>query len=95
MIRVFIENLLLFLLPTLIYVAYAMLTRPAADENEPATDRARRAFDDAPLVWLFGAGALMILVTLIAFGSTDGGKPGQVYKPASVRDGKVDPGHFE
>ena len=46
MIRIVIENILLFLLPTIVYVAYVYMTR---DEKPGAT----RVLDDAPLVWLF------------------------------------------
>lgn len=88
MIRVVAENILLFLLPTIVYVAYIYMTR----EDKPA---ALRVLDDAPLVWLFVAGAAVVLITLISFGSVTGGKPGQVYTPPSFKDGKIEPGHIE
>jgi RsiW-degrading membrane proteinase PrsW (M82 family) len=88
MIRIVAENILLFLLPTIIYVAYVYLTR----EEKP---EALRVLDDAPLVWLFFAGAAVVLITLLTFGSVTGGKPGQVYTPPSFKDGKIQPGHIE
>lgn len=89
MIRVVIENILLFLLPTLIYFAYVYLVRaPATDQNgNPANP-----VDDAPLMWLFVAGACLVIATLIAFSSTTGGKPGEAYEPPSVKDGHVEDG---
>jgi hypothetical protein len=88
MIRVVIENILLFLLPTLLYVGYVYLTR------EPGRGGAR-ALDEAPLIWLFVAGALLVIVTLVAFGSTSGGRPGQQYVPPVMKDGKIVPGHID
>lgn len=86
--RIVIENILLFLLPTAIYIAYIYLTR----EEKP---EAKRVLDDAPLLWLFVIGAILVIVTLITFGSTSGGKPGQVYVPPTVKDGRIEPGHLE
>jgi len=91
MIRVFIENLILFLLPALVYVAWVMMTRPSSDDDADTTGgRAWKVIDDAPLLWLFGAGATLILLTLIAFGTSNGGKPGQVYHPSTMKDGKIE-----
>ena len=88
MIRIVAENIFLFLLPTIVYIAYVYMTR----DEKPG---AMRLLDDAPLVWLFLAGGLIVLGTLIAFGSVTGGKPGQVYTPPSFKDGKIQPGHIE
>lgn len=54
MIRIVIEYVLLFLLPTLIYLAFVFLTRQEASGTV-------KTLDDAPLIWLFAAGALLIL----------------------------------
>jgi Family of unknown function (DUF6111) len=88
MIRIVIENILLFLLPTVIYVAYVYMTR---DEKPGAS----RVLDDAPLIWLFVAGAVLMLVTLITFGSMTGGNPGQKYTPPILKDGRIEPGHVD
>ncbi len=88
MIRIVIENILLFLLPTIIYVAYVYMTR---DEKAGATG----VLDDAPLIWLFVAGALLMLVTLVTFGSMSGGKPGEHYTPPAFKDGHIEPGHVD
>ena len=50
MTRVVLENVMLFLLPTLLYVGYVYLTR------EPGRG-ATRVMDEAPLIWLFIAGS--------------------------------------
>lgn len=70
MIRIVAENILLFLLPTVIYIAYVYMTR----EEKPG---ATRVLDDAPLIWLFVAGAALVIATLVIFGSISGGKPGR------------------
>ena len=88
MIRIVAENILLFLLPTIIYVAYVYMTR---EEKQGAM----RVLDDAPLIWLFVAGAALVVITLVSFGSVTGGKPGQVYTPPSFKDGRIEPGHIE
>ncbi len=62
MIRIVAENILLFLLPTIVYIAYVYLTR----EERPG---AAHVLDDAPLIWLFIAGAVLVVVTLASFGS--------------------------
>lgn len=97
MIRIVIENLLLFLLPTFLYLAYAILTRedPAPDAGSRSGTAARRAFDDAPLLYLFGAGALLVVVVLVFFGSNTGSSPDRAYVPPSMKDGRIEPGRFD
>jgi hypothetical protein len=90
MIRVIIENVLLFLAPALIYFAYVWLMR-----REDTEGRQQALFDDAPVLWLLLAGAVLVLVTLVAFGSFGGGKPGDAYVPPVVKDGRIVPGHLE
>jgi hypothetical protein len=86
MIRVVIENILLFLLPTLVYVAYVLLTRTSASS-------AGAVISDAPLIWLFIAGALLVGATLVYYASiTPGGSPGAVYTPPHMKDGQIEPG---
>lgn len=88
MIRIVIENILLFLAPTLAYLLFVLVTRPDARSGTAV-------LDDAPLIWLFAAGAALLLVTLVLFSSTSGGKPGQSYTPPSIKDGRITPGHID
>jgi Family of unknown function (DUF6111) len=88
MIRIVAENILIFLLPTIIYVAYVYMTR----EEKPG---ATRVLDDAPLIWLFITGAILVVVTLVTFGSMSGGKPGQIYTPPAFKNGHIEPGHID
>lgn len=87
MIRIVIENILLFLAPTLCYVLYVYIMRSDAKGGIAV-------LDDAPLIWLFIAGAALVLTTLIYFGSTSGGKPGQAYQPPAIKDGRIEPGRI-
>jgi hypothetical protein len=85
MIRIVIENILLFLLPTFIYVVYMLLTR--------RTTSAGAIVNDAPLLWLFVAGAVVVTATLVYYGtSTPGGRPDQTYTPPRMKDGRIEPG---
>jgi len=85
MIRVVIENILLFLLPTAVYVTYVLLTRRATS--------AGTVINEAPLIWLFVAGAALVVATLVYFGTTTtGGRPDQTYTPPHVKDGRIEPG---
>lgn len=97
MIRVMIENLLLFLLPTVLYLAYRFVQRSRAqgEMQSAASKGLQQDINDAPFLWLFAAGAGLVLATLIAFSSTDSGKPGQTYYPPEIKDGKLIPGHFK
>ena len=90
MIRVAFELILLFLLPTVAYLGYALLMRPGRPAKEVvgqgalgvARARRRRA----------GVG------TLIYYGvTTDITKGGlnQTYTPARIKDGQIEPGHFK
>lgn len=89
MIRVVIENILLFLLPTAVYFAYMLLTRREASS-------AGTVINDAPLIWLFVAGALMVAGTLIYYATTTpGGSPGQAYTPPHMKDGRIEPGQLK
>ncbi len=87
MIRVVIENILLFLLPTLIYVLFMLVRR----RHTPGST-VQQIFDDAPIVWLLAAGAVAMVAGLAYFGSVTGGKPGEQYQPPVYRDGKIIPG---
>jgi hypothetical protein len=90
MIRVVIENILLFVLPAAVYIGYMLLVRTG---NASAT----AVVNDAPLVWLFVVGALLVAATLIYYATvTPGGTPGQVYTPPRMgKDGRIEPGQLK
>ncbi|MFV0299028.1 MAG: DUF6111 family protein [Hyphomicrobiaceae bacterium] len=86
MIRIVVENVLLFLLPTLLYVIYVAATRK---------DNNRGILDEAPLAWLLFAGTALMLAVLAFYGSNTNGKPTEHYVPPTMQDGKIAPGHFD
>jgi len=90
MIRIVIENIILLLLPTLIYVSYVYLRK----RDNPKTTAAS-VLDEAPLLWLFAAGAVLVIGAMSLLISTDGGAPGQVYVPPSMQDGRFVPGYYK
>jgi hypothetical protein len=99
MIRIVAENVLLFLLPTFLYVAYVLVTRrpagsPGADGTVGAQAR-RGVLDDAPLLYLLAAGALLVVSTLVFFATNTGGSPDKAYHPPVFKDGRLEPGRIE
>jgi Family of unknown function (DUF6111) len=88
MIRIVIENLLLFLLPTLLYFSVAYMRR-----RDGASSVA--ILNDAPMLTLAVLGALLVFGVMAVFGSIGDGKPGQAYEPAQYKDGKVVPGRMK
>ncbi len=85
MIRIVVENALLFLLPSVVYFGYVALTR----DRRPA---GASALDDAPVLWLLAAGAMLVVATLLAFESNTSGRSGQGYTPPSMKNGRIEPG---
>ena len=91
MMRIVVENILLFLLPTLVYATYVFLKQ----RTDSGAASPQGILDDAPIIWLFVAGAVLVVATLIIFGSTSGGLPGQSYEPPSFKNGQIEPGRIK
>lgn len=89
MIRIVIENVLLFIAPTALYIAYVYLVR----KNGPDGQANKDLLADAPVVALCASGAAVVLVVMLVFGSMKGGTPSEGYEPPIVKDGKIVPGH--
>lgn len=88
MIRVLIESLLLFLLPSAVYFTYALATRPPGTSLGSVAAR-------APTLLLSVFGAAMVFTIMVLFGKVGDGRPGQAYVPAVVdKDGNVVPGRM-
>ena len=88
MIRNVFGVVLLFLLPTLAWLVFALLARPGRPAKE--------VVGEAPLVWLGLSGIALAFATLVYYGSTttQGGLD-QTYTPARIKDGQIEPGHFK
>jgi hypothetical protein len=85
MIRVVLINLLLLLLPFIIYFGYVYLVK--GNSNDPPKT--------APLLALFAIGLVMMMGAIVYFIQFEGGQPGQAYSPPVIRDGAIQPGRLE
>lgn len=86
MLRVVLIGLGLMIMPLALYAVYER-------------SKGRRSLDEfvrtAPWLTLFAAGLLIVAGVFYFFISFSGDDPGGVYKPAVLKDGKIEPGHFE
>lgn len=85
MIRILIENIFIFLLPSILYVAYIAFIK----RDWPGLGHVIR---DAPLLKLFVIGAVLMLGALAAFSTKTGHDPREPYTPQTYSDGKLSPG---
>jgi len=84
--RVILMNLLFFLLPFLGYAGYLIIRKGRIDAEEALNSKA--------FYWLVAAGALSMVVGLVALATFDIGTPSAVYEPAKYEDGVLKPGYF-
>lgn len=89
MARVVIFNIVMFLLPFVLYGAYAYLTRT------PETADGEAMLRDAPWGWLVLAGTVTVAVALAALISFSGAPPGGTYYPSQIENGVIKPGRIE
>ncbi len=88
MIRVIVSVVVPLVLPTILYFAYAWyLARRAraAGQEDPKVL-------DVPWSWLVGAGVALAAISFGVNFMGEGDKPGGVYVPPHVEDGKIVPG---
>lgn len=86
MIRIVIEYALLFLLPSMAYVAYIAFVR----NDWPGLGQ---VLAEAPLLKLFASGSALILAAVMLFSTYSGHRPRESYTPPAFENGKVEPGH--
>ena len=89
MMRIVIENALLFLLPTVLYLAYVLLATDTTDATTGQRKQPLQMLDEAPLVWLFAIGLLIMVATLLAFGTLQDQSIDKPYEPAIYKDGRI------
>jgi Family of unknown function (DUF6111) len=87
MIRIILVNLLLLLLPMVVYFSYVYFRRQGEPNDEIVAN--------APIFWLLAGGAGMMLIVLVVLGQWESGDPSGRYVPPQVKDGIVVPGHIE
>lgn len=87
MIRVILINLLLFLMPFIVYFAYVYLIGRGRKPDEPITM--------TPIFVLFAIGLVLMMGAIVYFIQFETGRPGQRYIPPQVEDGVLQPGRLE
>ena len=87
MIRVVLLNLLLLLLPLVLYFSYVYVRRRSMPNSEIVAN--------APIFWLLAAGTGLMLVGLVVLGQWESGELKGRYVPPRIEDGRIVPGHFE
>jgi hypothetical protein len=83
MIRTGLTEVILFLLPFVLYAIYLVATR--ADVLHPGS------WPLGHLAWLAGAALLLVVGSFIYFANYTGAPVGSVYEPAHMEDGKFVP----
>lgn len=83
MFRVILINILLFLLPFLVYAAYVVWVKGVAPN---------RAMAGAPFLWLVSAGLVVLFVGLFTLVEFSGGDRDGSYQPSVLEDGVIKPG---
>ena len=86
MIRRFVYEILLFLLPFALYGLYWRLS--GRDRPDAATRR-------HPWVLLFVAGLLLVIASFVWWAVSEGDPTEGVYVPPHVENGRIVPGHVE
>jgi uncharacterized membrane protein YozB (DUF420 family) len=87
MTRVMLVYLLLFLLPFIIFGGWRWIIKGARGHRE--------IMSDAPVLVLLMLGSLLVAVGLYFLASNDKeGIEGRYYPPV-IKDGRIEPGHFE
>jgi hypothetical protein len=90
--RVLLQYILPLLLPTLIYLGWAAAERRRT-ERAQAGEAPR--WQDAPWIWLAGAGLVLATVTTVALSLFGGSGIEGTYVPPRLEGGRVVPGHVE
>ncbi len=86
MIRIVIENLFFFLIPSLLYLAFIAFIR----NDWPGLSAVIR---DAPLLKLFATGTALMIASLAVFSTKSGHDPREAYTPPSYSDGTLNSGN--
>ncbi|PLW79168.1 DUF6111 family protein [Cohaesibacter celericrescens] len=85
MIRIIFTQLILFLLPFLVYAGYLFLTNKMH----------RKAWIDAPRYWLVIAGLVVSVFGFLFMSQINNNPLGGTYVPAHMENGKLIPGQIK
>ena len=87
MLRVVLQQLLLFLLPIAVYLSYAYWQR----ERARRTGSAAVGLEQGPWFWLIAGGLILSIAGFVVLGTDKAGRS-MSYEPAHMENGKVVPG---
>lgn len=87
MVRVLLFNAVFFVLPFAAYALWLAATRGTASGPADWTGRT--------ILSLAVGGVVLMAIALVAFGSFRAAPPGGIYKPATIEDGRIVPGHID
>jgi phosphoglycerol transferase MdoB-like AlkP superfamily enzyme len=87
MVRIVVQELLLFLLPIAIYLAYALWRRRRAR----LAGVAPKGLEQGPWFWLIAGGLVLSIAGFVTLGVANGERPTS-YEPARIENGRVVPG---
>ncbi|MXQ10403.1 DUF6111 family protein [Microvirga makkahensis] len=85
MTRAFLQGLVLFLLPFVLFAAYLVIRRRNALAWSSWSDQS---------LWLAIAGLIMVIVSIVVTGMTMDGQTG-AFVPTHIENGRVVPGQFQ
>lgn len=86
MLRVVVIDILLFLLPFLIYAVYMVWVKGVAPKT---------AMSGAPILWLIIAGFVVLFAGLLMLVQFSGGDRAGTYHPSVLEDGVIKPGSID
>ena len=93
MIRIGLECALVFMLPAIVYFGYKFMMGELADTTTGKPKPPGDILEEAPLVWLFGLGCLLLAGSLLTFATLQDQNIDQPYEPAIYKDGRIQQGH--
>lgn len=86
MVRVVLVDIILFLLPFMIYAAYMVWVKGVAPKS---------AMSGAPVLWLIAAGFAVLIVGFFLLVDFSGGAREGTYHPSVLEDGVIKPGGID
>ncbi|OFW45503.1 MAG: hypothetical protein A3J29_21490 [Acidobacteria bacterium RIFCSPLOWO2_12_FULL_67_14b] len=88
--RILLQYVLPLVLPTVVFVAWIVLTEKRGASREKLIAR----LAEGPWFWLVVAGFALMAAGLGYLGLTEGASPGTTYQAPRYEDGRIVPGEF-
>ena len=88
MLRTTLIHILILLAPSILYIAFLLLSRRLRLSRSQAAETLRQM----PWVRLLGSGLVLTAASLVVWAMTGGGDPEGTYVPPRIVDGEIVPG---